>query len=527
MKKAFRAPIGGRGPVMICYWTEDLGTESPDNMIVRKYSISSWSSGVNCHSFLLENRAVAGVWTISACYEGSVQEYTAYFEVKDYVHSDVDISIKPRNPYYYIQDQDYAIEIQATYINGNPVNGDTFVLFGVKKGKERKHLPDSVRRTKINDGEGKAILERKDLLKALRNEQEMMAWTLYVSVTVITDSGAGVVKAELENIPIVKTPHKITFTKTPSYFMPGLPYDFMVMVTNPDGSPTRGVPVVAQPGQLRGITQDDGTVRLTLNTETNINSLQIMVKTEDPAFTNDHQATTSISVTAYKPISGNYLRLGITGTEKLRAGKSIYINFNIRNSNPAVQSQINHFTYLVLSRGQIIKVGRQERKEGQTLVTLVLPVTWEFLPSFRFVAYYVVKSGLSQEIVSDSVWIDVEDSCMSTLEITDASRRKMELSPGSISRLKMTADYKAVVGLLMVEKVVYEQNPKFWMSQKKVWDIVGKSDSGCTMGAGADGLQVFYDAGLTLQSSFGMETAHRSEYLCKGTERRVRRSTAE
>ncbi|XP_077326611.1 A.superbus venom factor 1-like isoform X2 [Lithobates pipiens] len=493
--------------------------QNPDNIIVKRSEGSSSSSRIGFDSFRLDDIASSGVWTISASYGNSVQQYTAHFEVTDYVQPDVDISIEPHEPFYCIQDQDYTIKIKATYTHGIQVNGDAFVLFGVKRDNERKHLPDSLRRTKIYHGEGKAILERKDLQKVLRNEQEMMEWTLYVTVTVITDSGSGIVKAELENIPIVNKLYKIIFTKTPAYFKPGLPHDFTVLVTNPDGSPARGVPVVVQPGPLRGITQDEGTVKLTLNTEANINSLQIMAKTDVSTFKNEHQATASMTATAYKPVSGNYLHLSVTGTELLRVGKNVFINFIIRNSDPTILSQINHFTYLVLSRGQIIKVGRQERKKNQTLVTLVLPITWEMLPSFRFVAYYVVKN----EIVSDSIWIDVEDSCK--LEITeDTTRRGKELNPGAVSRVKITADYKALVNLLVVEKSVYKQNAKFWMSQKKVWDIVGWSDSGCTAGAGADGLQVFYDAGLALRSNFGKETMQRSEYLCKGTERRVRRA---
>ncbi len=47
--------------------------------------------------------------------------------------------------------------------------------------------------------------------------------------------------------------------------------------------------------------------------------------------------------------------------------------------------------------------------KGQALVSLSLPVTKDMLPSFRFVAYYHVGSS---EVVSDSVWVDVKDTCM-------------------------------------------------------------------------------------------------------------------
>ncbi len=42
-------------------------------------------------------------------------------------------------------------------------------------------------------------------------------------------------------------------------------------------------------------------------------------------------------------------------------------------------------------------------------MSLSLTVTKDMVPSFRFVAYYHVGSS---EVVSDSVWVDVKDTCM-------------------------------------------------------------------------------------------------------------------
>ncbi len=64
--------------------------------------------------------------------------------------------------------------------------------------------------------------------------------------------------------------------------------------------------------------------------------------------------------------------------------------------------------FQILSKGQIVKVDRFKRR-GQALVTLSLPVTKDMVPSFRFVAYYHVGSS---EVVSDSIWVDVKDTCM-------------------------------------------------------------------------------------------------------------------
>ena len=49
------------------------------------------------------------------------------------------------------------------------------------------------------------------------------------------------------------------------------------------------------------------------------------------------------------------------------------------------------------------------KRQGQTLVSLSLPGTKDMVPSFRIVAYYHVGSS---EVVSDSVWVDVNGTCM-------------------------------------------------------------------------------------------------------------------
>lgn len=63
-------------------------------------------------------------------------------------------------------------------------------------------------------------------------------------------------------------------------------------------------------------------------------------------------------------------------------------------------------------------MGRQPREGDQSLVTMSLPVTANLIPSFRIVAYYHVKPG---EIVADSVWVDVKDTCMGNVSVSPSS----------------------------------------------------------------------------------------------------------
>lgn len=353
----------------------------------------------------------------------------------------------------------------------------------------------------------------------------MLQWCIYVSVTVITDSGSDLVESQLDDIFIVTSPYKILFTKTTKYFKPGMPFYLMVFVTNPDGTPAQRIPVVAEPGKIRGITHEDGTVQLNLNTRSDLNQMQITVSTTDDKLDNDQQASATMVASAYKLIGGNYLHLSVS-RENIKPGGNAVVSFMVKNHNGADQDKIKHFNFVVMNKGRIIKVGTQERGKGQSIAVMSLPITKELIPSFRILAYYTVPRGAGWEIVADSVWIDVADTCIGTLVITGERYRDNAIQqPRGSMKLKIQADHKAAVGLVAVDKGVYMVNNKLKISQSKIWDSVEKYDIGCTLGSGADTPGVFYDAGLALQTSFQITTPQRSEALCHPERKRRRRSS--
>ncbi|KAM4676613.1 complement C3-like [Discoglossus pictus] len=500
---------------------------TPQGLIVKRDSVlHDTKSGIISLSYKLPELVSLGAWAISAKYEDSpAKNYTTNFEVKEYVLPSFQIDLKADQNFFYIDDAEFIVDISARFLYGKAVDGKAFALFGVKKDGIKKGIPESLRRLQITDGVGEVTLRREDLVKHFQKPEEMLEYTLYLTVTVITDSGAEMLEAELEDIFIVTSPYKIHFTKTSQYFKPGMPFDLMVFVTNPDHSPANRIQVVADPGNVIGTTQGDGTTRLTLNTGANMATLQITVNTADPRMPKDRQASATMTASPYKPLSssGNYLHIGITASQ-LKPGENVPVNFNILNINQNFGNQIKHFTYMILNKGRIMTVGRQERQPGQPLVTMSLAITEEFIPSFRMVAYYTVVTPAGREIVSDSIWVDVTDSCMGTL-VVSSERHNMAQAPATSMKLKLTADHKAYIGLVAVDKGVYVLNKKFKISQEKVWDSVEKTDIGCTPGGGVDGPGVFYDAGLAVQTNFRITTTQRSEPFCEEHGKRRRRSS--
>ncbi|KAM3924659.1 A.superbus venom factor 1-like [Leptodactylus fuscus] len=493
--------------------------ENPENVIVKREKVQTEEdSGIISSSHNLTDPVSPGVWTISAKYEDSPeQNYSAHFEVKEYVLPTFEVQLIPEKKYFHVDDSEFSVDIKANYHFGKPVNGMAFGTFGVKKDDVRTNLQDTLRRILIVDGLGRVVLRREDLVKSFSNEDEMLQHSLYMSATITTDSGREMVENKLEDIYIVRSPYKVLLTKIPKYFKVGMPFDLLVFVTNPDGSPANRVPVVAEPGEVEGITGPEGTTRLTLNTGSDMKALQITVRTSHPALPSTQQATATMTANAYQP-DGNYLHIGISATE-VKPGDDLAVNFNIPNTNMAAQNQIQHITYLIMNKGQIQKMGRQPRQQGQKLVTMSLPITEEFTPSFCIVGYYIARN----EIVSDSMWVDVTNSSMETVSMMGKTKRDNEVqSPGSTMKLQLQADHMAKVALMAIDKRVSAMplNSEFKTSQKKVRDSVEKSDLGCSPGSGADSMRVFYDAGLALQTSFHTTTHQRSECEVHGTRRR-------
>uniref|UniRef100_A0A8C8VQ31 Anaphylatoxin-like domain-containing protein n=1 Tax=Pelusios castaneus TaxID=367368 RepID=A0A8C8VQ31_9SAUR len=387
----------------------------------------------------------------------------------------------PHSPFLY----------SSSFLYGKKVEGMAFVLFGVKVNNDKKSVRGSLQRIQICNGSGEAVLTK------LRN------WPEIISLFLFCDSSAGrdIMEAERDGINIVTSPYQIHFTKTPKYFKPGMPFELMVYVTNPDGSPAPHVPVVAEGFKSSAATKGDGTAKLVLNMPGDRASIPIAVKTAQRNLPENRQASKSMVAEAYQTQGDwkNYLHLTVFATE-FKPNNNLLVNFNLKSDNPAVLNQIRYFTYLILNKGKIVHAGRQARQAGQILVTMSLPITPDLLPSFRIVAYCLLGE---EEIVADAVWVDIQDTCIGTVACK--------------SRLP-------TMDLVALDKGVYVQSKQYRITQTKIWETIEESDVGCGHGSGKDGLGVFVDAGLALASNRKISTPPRTDPKCPQPAKRRHRS---
>ncbi|XP_029941889.1 complement C3-like [Salarias fasciatus] len=461
-------------------------------------------SGIHFGTYQLPEIGSSGLWKVVTRFQSNPQQsYSADFEVKEYVLPRFEVKLKPRVPFFYVDSSDLTVEIRATYLFGEAVDGTAYVMFGVMQDGQKKGFPASIQRLPVQRGEGRAVLKREHITQTFPNIQELAGNSIFVSVSVLTENGTEMVEAEVRGIRIVTSPYTIHFKKTPSYFKPGMPFDLTVEVLNPDETPAGNVPVLLFPDEIQGVTASNGIARLFVNTEGNSRNLDIQARTNDPGLTPTRQAEARMTAHSYASSPARFIRIVVDSAD-LQIGDYLIAHLSL-NSLPDREQDI---TYLILSRGQLVKFGRF-KTQGQVLIALNIPITKEMLPSFRIVAYYHVDD----EVVSDSVWVDVKDSCMGSLKL-ELERPAASYPPNKMLHLKVTGDPGATVGLVAVDKGVYVLNNKHRLTQKKVWDKVEKHDTGCTPGGGKDSMGVFYDAGLLFVTNTGSGTPHRQELKC-------------
>ncbi|XP_056621796.1 complement C3-like [Triplophysa dalaica] len=489
---------------------------NPQGITVLSEKISP-SQGMKSGKYNIPEVASPGIWKVVTRYANTPQTtFTSDFEVKEYVLPTFEVTLMPSKSFFYVGDERLTVDITAEYLFGKKVEGQAFVVFGVIDGDSKTSIAASLQRVPISEGKGSADLTRDMIIQTFPNILQLVGKSLFVSVSVLTETGSEMVEAQKRGIQIVTSPYTIHFKRTPQFFKPGMPFDVSVYVTNPDQTPTKNVPVEVNPGGVIGQTKANGIAKVTVNSQGDSPSLQITAKTIDPQLQDEQQAVKTMTAQAYVPKSNsqNYLHVGIDAAE-LEIGDQMKVNLYTGRS-PGAKDQ--DYTYMIISRGQIVMVDRYKRR-GQSLVTLSLPVTKDMVPSFRFVAYYHVGSD---EVVSDSVWVDVKDTCLGTLSL-EVKNKANTYRPGDEFSLKITGDPGAKVGLVVVDKAVNVLN-KNRLTQSKIWDVIEKHDTGCTAGSGRDSMGVFYDAGLMFESSTAGGTKSRTMNECPTPSKRRRRS---
>ncbi|NXT80660.1 CO4 protein, partial [Zapornia atra] len=472
-------------------------------------------------TFEIPDVAEPGSWKIKAWfYQHEMSNVSAEFEVKIYELPSFEVKLIPLEPYYHISNENFVFDIEAKHSYGKGIQGAAYVRFGIIEESEKKFQTGLEQQLSIQDGRGRATLSTSLLEEKIgKSISTLEGCNLYVAVTTVETASGEVREEELSNVKFVKSPYVVDLSNTKKYFVPGAPFSIVASVTLVDGSPAASVPVTTtvtfpgKPAMKRTVLSNaEGLTPFTFNIPGDVQTLQIGVKAEEGKEKLESPEA-SIRAERYQSASANYLSISVPHTV-VAPGDTLRITLN--DIHQSGRGNVDYFYYMVVAKGnsEILERVRSSDK------IISLKITERMVPAFRFLAYYFIENQGRQEIVADSVLVDVMDVCEGKIKV----RTEREVyEPTENVKLQIEMDHAGTVALAVVDKAVFILNKKNKLTAKKVFKAMNSYDLGCSAGGGADSAQVFTDVGLAFLSDT-ITSSVREGYKCLETDRRQKRS---
>ncbi|XP_043533795.1 uncharacterized protein LOC122541244 [Chiloscyllium plagiosum] len=139
----------------------------------------------------------------------------------------------------------------------------------------------------------------------------------------------------------------------------------------------------------------------------------------------------------------------------------------------------------VLGKGKVLDLRRVERVPE---TTFDIHITWDMIPYFRIVAYYVVDDKGKEEIVVDSLWVEVESLCDEKFQVNSALLPHQE---DYGLELSIWSDNPAEVFVHAVDPRLKQLHTQDIITMRKVFEDLHSYEIDTSYGSGKDALGVF------------------------------------
>ncbi|XP_026955097.1 complement C4-like isoform X4 [Sagmatias obliquidens] len=507
--------------------TLTVTVENSHGLRVRKKEVYVPSS-IFQDDFVIPDISEPGTWKISARFSDSLDSNSStQFEVKKYVLPNFEVKIIPEKPYILATPgflSEIQVVIQARYIYGKPVQGVAYVRFGLlgEDGK-KTFLRGLENQTKLVDGQCRISLPKAEFQGVLEklniNINDLPGLHLYVAAAIIESPGGELEEAELTSWRFVSSPFSLDLSKTKRHLVPGAPFLLQALVRDMSGSPASGIPVKVSAKLSSGSTSKNQDFQQ--NTD---ESGQVVVPIIVPQTTSEVQLSVSAGspysaiskLTVKAPLSRRSGFLSIERLDSRPPKVRDTLNLNLRAVG--ISGSFSHFYYMIVSRGQIVSVHREPRRD---LTSVSVFVDHHLAPSFHVVAFYY-HGGVP---VANSLRVDVQArGCEGKLELNvDGSK---EYRPGDTVKLNLRTDSPALVALGAVDMALYAVGGKSHkpLDMVKVFEAMNSYDLGCGPGGGDSALQTFEAAGLAFSDGDQLTPVRKSLRCPKETKVRKKRN---
>uniref|UniRef100_A0A8C0UKF0 Complement C4-like n=1 Tax=Cyanistes caeruleus TaxID=156563 RepID=A0A8C0UKF0_CYACU len=422
--------------------------------------------------FDIPDIAEPGTWKIKAWFhQHEMSNVSTEFEVKRYELPSFEVKLIPLHPYYHIWNDSFVFDIEAKHSYGKEIQGAAYVRFGIIDENEDKiFIPGLEQQLSIQNGKRRVTLNTPLLEEKLRKSiSTLEGFHLYVAVTTVETASGEMREEELSSVKFVRSPYAVDLSNTKKYFVPGAPFSVMASATSVDGAPAAFLFITATvtlpgkpPVKKTAFCNREGLVSITFDIPRDAQMLEIKVKAEEGKERLESPEA-SIRAERYQSASPNYLSITIPHTV-VAPGDTV--PFTLNDIHQSGSGNIGYFYYMVVAKGQAELLGRVPSSNK----VITLKITEKMVPAFRFLAYYFIENEGQQEIIADSVWVDVMDVC-----------------------------------------------------EGKVFNAMNSYDLGCSAGGGANSIQVFTDVGLAFISDT-IQSSMREGYKCLQSTKRQKRS---
>ncbi|XP_028366665.1 CD109 antigen [Phyllostomus discolor] len=470
--------------------------KDPKSNLIQQWLSEKSDLGVVSKTFQLSSHPILGDWSIQV----QVNDQTHYqlFQVSEYVLPKFEVALQ--TPLYCsLNSKSLNGTVTAKYTYGKPVRGDVTLTFlplsfwGMKKNITKEFKINGSADFSFNDEEMKKVMDFSDRLSEHMSPSSPGPVEILATVT---ESLTGISRNASANVFFKQYDYTIDFFDYATVLKPSLNFTASVKVTRSDGKQLtleeRINNVVIMVTQRNSTEHESRWNRRNQEVE----AVQIinytlpqngMFKIEFPILDN----TTQLQLKAFFLNSvGSMAVYGV-----FKSPSKTYIQLKTRDENIKVGSpfelvvrgnkQLKELSYMVVSRGQLVAVGKQ----NATTFSLTPENSWA--PTACIIVYYIEDDG---EIIDDILKIPVELVFKNKVNLF-WSKATAEPAEKVSLRVSVTQPH-SMVGIVAVDKSVNLMNASNDITMENVVQELELYNTGYYLGMFVNSFAVFQECGL-------------------------------